>query len=149
MKSPKLRMYILVKDSVPDDYVPLMCSHVVMKCYRSFYCEAEWDFDTWYDEHSMAKVICRVTEQEFQQAIKEADDYIIQSETNGLDPEHLTDCVAAFVPRYEYPKCFQFFKLWKVRDKESNEDNIEKEFSDDVTDSYGYFFKENTQPFSY
>lgn len=121
MKSPKLRMYLLVKDSVPDDYAPLMVAHAAVNCFYTFadftdgYCDDAGLVLDWIQQHHMAKVVCRVSEQEFQQAIKEADDYIIQSETNGLDPEHLTDCVVAFAPRYGYPKCFQFFKLWKVK----------------------------------
>lgn len=37
-------------------------------------------------------------------------------ETSGLDPDHLTDCVVAFVPRIKYPESFKYFKLWKVED---------------------------------
>lgn len=104
MKSDKLRMYILVKDSVPDDYVPLMVAHAAVNCFykhTDFTCGYSEDAGpglAWINSHNMAKVICRVREHEFQQGIKEADDYIIQSETNGLDPEHLTNCVVAFAP---------------------------------------------------
>lgn len=113
------RMYILVKDTVPDNYVPLMVGHAVIKLMWEFefngYNRSDWVY-TWIEEHNMKKIICRVSEQEFQQAISEVNGYIIQSETSGLDPEHLTDCIAAFVPRLEYPKSFKYFKLWTVKD---------------------------------
>lgn len=113
------RMYILVKDTVPDNYVPLMVGHAVTSLFWTFesssYDLPEW-VTPWIEEHNMKKVVCRVSEQEFQKAISEAGDYIIQSETSGLDPEHLTDCVVAFVPRREYPKSFKYFKLWTVKD---------------------------------
>lgn len=111
------RMYILVKDTVPDNYVPLMVGHAVTNLvFRLAFSNYDnnFIFGKWFYYHNMKKVICRVSGEEFQKAITEADDYIIQSETSGLDPEHLTDCVAAFVPRREYPKSFKYFKLWKI-----------------------------------
>jgi hypothetical protein len=130
MKSNKLRMYILVKDSVPDDYVPLMVAHAAINCifkYGSLPVDEVYPnipvkeplFLYWYLHNNMAKVICRVSEREFQQACEEADDYIIQSETNGLDPGHLTNCVVAFVPRSDYPDCFKHYELWKVKKTDS------------------------------
>ena len=112
------RMYILVKDTVPDNYVPLMVGHAVTNLvFRSAFSNYDNNviFGKWFYHHNMKKVICRVSEEEFQRAIAEADDYIIQSETSGLDPDHLTDCVVAFVPRLEYPESFKYFKLWKIK----------------------------------
>jgi hypothetical protein len=113
------RMYILVKDTVPDNYVPLIVGHAVANCLLFEYNTSDNFFlaeriSNWYHSSNMKKAICRVSEEEFQRAITEAGEYIIQSETSGLDPEHLTDCVAAFVPRREYPKSFKYFKLWKI-----------------------------------
>ena len=123
MNDKHYRMYILVKDTVPDNYVPLMVGHAVANLIFTYY---GWTdtieqysiakrMNNWRYDSNMKKVICRVSEKEFQRAIIEAGYYIIQSETSGLDPDHLTDCVVAFVPRTNYPKFFKTFKLWKKR----------------------------------
>lgn len=101
-------MYILVKRNVPDKLVPVITAHASLACFRKF--EHNKDMQTWING-IFKKVVCVVSEAEFSNAQKEADNIVLTE--SALDNQEV--CLA-FVPREEYPKMFKFFKMWIPQD---------------------------------
>ncbi len=98
-------MYILVKDAVPKNMVPLITAHASLAGYLKFENHSEtqqWVSGTFY------KVICKVNEKEFEKA-KSFDDYLLLTES-ALDNQEVA---LVFRPREEWPKAFQFYRLYK------------------------------------
>lgn len=103
--TPKLRMYILVRESVPTGFAVLAAAHASLAAYLKF-ADApevkEWLLGPFY------KTVCRVSDEEFAKA-KETLDHVVLTES-ALDGQEVA---IAFRPRAEYPKAFRFFKLYK------------------------------------
>jgi peptidyl-tRNA hydrolase len=102
---PKLRMYILIRESVPVGFAVLAAAHASLAAYLKFKDTpevAEWLSGPFY------KAVCRVTDAEFEKA-KEVDDHVVLTES-ALDG---AEVAIAFKPRAEYPKAFRFFKLYR------------------------------------
>jgi peptidyl-tRNA hydrolase len=100
-----MKMYILVKDDLPSRMVPLITAHASLAGYLKFENEPEtkeWVSGTFY------KVICKVNEKEFEKA-KNFDDCVVLTES-ALDNQEVA---LAFKPRDEWPKPFQFYRLYK------------------------------------
>ena len=100
-----MKMYILLKDTLPEGFAVLAAAHSSLAAYRKFENSPEtqeWVSGTFY------KVICRVNEQEFEKA-KEFDDYVVLTES-ALEHQEVA---LAFKPRKEWPKAFKFYKLYK------------------------------------
>ena len=102
---PKLRMYILVRESVPTGFAVLAAAHASLAAYLRF-ADApevkEWLAGPFF------KTVCRVSDEEFAKA-KETPDHVVITES-ALDGQ---ETAIAFRPRVEYPKTFRFFKLYK------------------------------------
>jgi len=102
---PKLRMYILVRESVPTGFAILAAAHASLAAYLKFNDHpevAEWLAGPFY------KTVCRVTDEEFARA-KETPDHVVITES-ALDGQEVS---LAFRPRVDYPKAFRFLKLFK------------------------------------
>ncbi len=102
---PKLRMYILIRDSVPTGFAVLASAHASLAAYLKFADTPEvkeWLAGPFY------KAVCRVTDEEFAKA-KESADHVVLTES-ALDGQEVA---IAFKPRAEYPKAFRFFRLFK------------------------------------
>ena len=102
---PKLRMYILIRESVPARFAVLAAAHASLAAYLQFRDTpevAEWLAGPFY------KTVCRVTDEEFARA-KETPDHVVITES-ALDGQEVA---LAFKPRAEYPKAFRFLKLFK------------------------------------
>ena len=102
---PKLRMYILIRESVPTGFAVLASAHASLAAYLKFADTSEvkeWLSGPFY------KAVCRVTDEEFATA-KETPDHVVLTES-ALDGQEVA---LAFKPRAEYPKAFRFFKLFK------------------------------------
>jgi peptidyl-tRNA hydrolase len=100
-----MKMYILLKDSLPDGIAVLAAAHASLACYLKFQEDAdtqEWVSGTFY------KVICKVNEKEFEKA-KSFDDSVVLTES-ALDHQEVA---IAFKPRAEWPKAFKFYRLYK------------------------------------
>ncbi|WP_088254977.1 hypothetical protein [Fimbriiglobus ruber] len=98
-------MYILVRDAVPPGFAILAAAHASLACYLKFRDApevAEWLAGPFY------KVVCRVTDAEFERA-KECPDHVVLTESalGGVE------VAAAFRPRAEWPKAFAFYRLYK------------------------------------
>ena len=99
-----MKMYILIKHSVPDKFAPLIAAHASLACFKKY--ESDPDMQTWINS-IFKKVVCRVNEKEFENAKKE-DKHIILTES-ALDN---IEVGIAYCPREEYSKQFRFFKMW-------------------------------------
>ena len=102
----KLKMVILIKDTVPVDLAPLVAAHASVAGYLHFQDDPVtivWSTSVFY------KVICIVKEKEFETA-KLTDDYHITTSSELGNVE----VAITFKPRLEWPKSFKFFRLWKA-----------------------------------
>jgi len=100
-----MKMYILIKDDVPQSMVPLITAHASLAGYLKFENDPEtqqWVSGTFY------KVICKVNEKEFEKA-KSFDDYVLLTES-ALNNQEVA---LVFKPREEWPKPFKFYRLYK------------------------------------
>jgi hypothetical protein len=105
MDVKKLRMYILVKEDVPQGIAITAAAHSSLACFLK-YSEVE-DMKSWV-AGVFYKVVCKVSESEFEMA-KLVPDNVVMTESS-LDGKEVA---IAFCPREEFPKGFKFFKLWK------------------------------------
>lgn len=101
----KLKMYILVRDSVPDEFAPVVSAHGALGCYLKFNGNpfmSKWVNGVFY------KVVCRVSDKEFE-AAKKFENVHVQTEA-GLGGIEAT---VTLCPRYDWAKPVRFYKLWK------------------------------------
>ena len=101
----KLKMYILILDWVDLGHAINSASHAGLMGYL------KWKHDpiihVWLD-NSFKKVTCKINQEEFDRAIK-FDDYEVITEL-AFDQKPVG---LVFKPRYEWPKFFNFLKLYK------------------------------------
>ncbi len=99
-----MKMYILIKETVPVGFAVLAAAHASLKCYREFENTPEmreWISGTFF------KTVCEVSEQEFEKARTEPDCTVVtESQMSGVE------IALAFKPRQEWPKYFRFFRLY-------------------------------------
>jgi hypothetical protein len=98
-------MYILVRDTVPTGFAILAASHASLACYLKFSNTPEiaaWIAGPFY------KVVCRVTDAEFE-AAKAFEDAVVLTES-GLGG---VEVAIAFRPRDDWPKAFKYYRLYK------------------------------------
>ena len=100
-----MKMYILIKDDVPEGFAILAAAHASLAAYLKF--KEDPDMQTWVSE-TFYKVVCKVNDKEFQKA-KTFEDHVVLTES-ALDH---TEVAIAFKPREEWPKPFRFYKLYK------------------------------------
>ncbi len=100
-----MKMYILIKDSVPLGFALVVSAHASLATYLKF--QDSKGVKEWLSG-PFRKTICKVDEAEFDCA-KEVTDHVIITESalNGQE------VAIAFKPRYEWPKAFKFFKLYR------------------------------------
>ncbi|WP_286912611.1 hypothetical protein [Flavobacterium sp. UBA4197] len=99
-----MKMYIIVKDNIPDKLVPVITAHASLACYRKF--EENENMIKWING-IFKKVICLTNETEFDN-LKNETDFVVLTESS-LDNKEVS---LAFCPREEYPKKFKFLKMW-------------------------------------
>ncbi len=100
-----MRMYILIRDDVPEGFAMLAAAHASLACYLKFEDHpdvAEWLAGPFY------KVVCRVGDGEWNKAL-EASDFVVLTES-ALDGREVA---VAFRPRAEWPKAFRYLKLYR------------------------------------
>jgi hypothetical protein len=101
-----LKMYILVKDSVPTGFALLAVAHASLACYLKFRDAPE--VAAWL-AGPFHKVVCRVTEAELERAKQEVPDGVVITESALGGAE----VAVAFKPRAEWPKSFRFLRLYR------------------------------------
>jgi peptidyl-tRNA hydrolase len=100
-----MKMYIAVKEDVPEGFAILASAHASLACYLKFQEDEsvkEWLSGPFY------KVVCKVNEKEFAK-LKEMEDNVVLTES-ALEGKEVA---IAFKPREEFPKMFRFLKLWR------------------------------------
>ncbi len=95
-----MKMYIVVKNNVPDKLVPVITAHASLACYKKY--ESNEDMQKWING-IFKKVVCVVNEVEFDK-LKNEENFVMLTES-ALDNKEV--CLA-FCPREEYPKKFKF-----------------------------------------
>lgn len=99
-----MKMYILVKESVPLGLAINSVAHASLACYLKFQDTPE--VKEWLSG-PFFKVVCMVSDKEFENA-KLVEDHVIITESRlGNQEVNIT-----FKPREEYPKMFKFFKKY-------------------------------------
>lgn len=99
-----MKMYIVIKNDVPDKLVPVISAHASLACYKKF--EENEDMKTWING-IFRKVVCLANETEFN-LLKEEERAVLLTESSLENQE----VCLAFCPREEYPKRFKFLKMW-------------------------------------
>lgn len=103
-----MKMYIFIKDNVPNDFVPVVAAHASLACYLTF--ENDPLMKEW-QKTSFKKVICTVDENNFQHL-------------KGIDKSNVTtesslggnEVAISFCPRTdEVGDTFKYYKLWKYK----------------------------------
>ena len=100
-----LKMYILVKDSVPPGFAILSAAHASLACYLKFRDSAETAACI---AGPFFKVVCKVNDTEFE-AAKSTIDHVVLTESALGNAE----VAIAFRPREEWPKAVKFYRLYK------------------------------------
>ncbi|MEM6718672.1 MAG: peptidyl-tRNA hydrolase [Bacteroidota bacterium] len=116
-----MKMYILLKASVPDSFAPVIAAHASLACYKKY--EEDTAMQQWI-QGIFKKVVCRVNDKEFENAKKEAR-HIVLTES-ALENQEV--CIA-FCPREVYSKQFRFFRMWSPADIKNHPES--KTFQDD------------------
>lgn len=100
-----MKMYILVRESVPLGFAVLAAAHASLAAYLKFKDAPE--SATWLSG-PFYKVVCRVTDPEFE-AAKAVAEHVVLTESGWGGQE----TAIAFKPREEWPKAFKFLRLYK------------------------------------
>lgn len=100
-----MKMYILVRESVPIGFAVLAAAHASLACYLKFRDTPE--VAAWLSG-PFHKVVCRVSDEEFEKA-KAFDDGVVLTESALAGQE----VAIAFRPREEWPKAFKFYRLFR------------------------------------
>ncbi len=100
-----MRMYILVRESIPTGFAILAAAHASLSCYLKF--REMPEVEEWLSG-PFYKVVCRVSDAEFE-AAKAFDDHVVLTESALAGAE----VAIAFRPRKEWPKAFKFYRLYK------------------------------------
>jgi peptidyl-tRNA hydrolase len=101
-----MKMYILIRESVPVGNAMVAAAHASLACYLKF--RDHPDIHKWLTPGPFYKVICKVTDAEFEQA-KAVDDNVVLTEST-LDG---IEVAVAFRPREEWPKAFKHYRLYR------------------------------------
>lgn len=103
---PIMKMYILLREDLPDKLAPTVAAHASLAMYLKF--KDHPNVAKWL-AGPFRKVVCRVTAQEFLKA-KEFQDFVTLTESAVGDQE----VALGFCPREDgqWEKPFKFYKLW-------------------------------------
>ena len=105
MNEKHSKMYILVKKSLPSHKV-VAVAHGVLMCYLKYKDKPE--VQEWL-KNSFRKVICEITDKEFEAAKCEANCVIVTEQ--GLKG---MEVALAFKPRIDWPEEFKYYSLMKI-----------------------------------
>ena len=100
-----MKMYILIKESVPLGHAVVAAAHASLAAYLKFRDTEE--VQQWL-AGPFRKAVCKVTAEDFERA-KDLPDHVVMTES-ALDGEEVA---IAFKPREEWPKAFKFFALYR------------------------------------
>jgi peptidyl-tRNA hydrolase len=100
-----MKMYILIKETVPLGNAIVAAAHASLAAYLKYRDSPEverWLSGPFY------KVVCKVSESEFERAKSEPDRVVITE--SALDNQEVA---VAFKPRENWPKAFRYFRMYR------------------------------------
>ncbi|MGE0490492.1 MAG: peptidyl-tRNA hydrolase [Vulcanimicrobiota bacterium] len=100
----QLKMYILVQEDLAPGRAIVAAAHAAVACIERF--SQAWQLRCWLYSR-FHKVVCRVSQREFEQAQAFEHHIVIRESALGDQPVAL-----AFCPRVEWPKAFRFYRLY-------------------------------------
>ncbi|MFH0979946.1 MAG: hypothetical protein V2A79_00205 [Planctomycetota bacterium] len=100
-----MKMYILIKESVPVGFAILAGAHASLAAYLKF---READEVREWLSGPFNKVICKVSDAEFEKA-KEVPDHVVLTESALAGQE----VAVAFKPRADWPRPFKYLRLYR------------------------------------
>ncbi|MBX7154283.1 MAG: hypothetical protein U0Y96_02400 [Candidatus Kapaibacterium sp.] len=100
-----MKMYIVVKNEIPDELIPVIAAHASLACYLQF--KDDERMIRWING-VFRKVVCSASNDVFEK-LKNEGDFICLTES-VLDNIEVS---LAFCPRDEYPKIFKYLSKWK------------------------------------
>ncbi len=100
-----MKMYILVRESVPLGFAMVAVAHGSLAAYLKFKDTPE--VEQWLNG-PFYKTVCKVSDSEFEQS-KSALDYVVITES-ALEGQEVA---LVFKPREEWPKSFRFLRLYR------------------------------------
>jgi peptidyl-tRNA hydrolase len=99
-----MRMYILVRESIPIGYAMVSAAHASLAVYLQF--KDTPDMGKWL-AGTLNKTVCKVSDEEFERAKGVPDGLVItESALRGAE------VALAFRPRDRWPKAFQNYRLY-------------------------------------
>src|SRR4051794_34715633 len=99
-----MRMYILIRESIPIGYAMVSAAHASLAVYLRF--KETPEMQKWVTG-TLDKTVCKVSDQEFQKAKLVPDGVVItESALRGAE------VALAFKPRDRWPKVFQDYQLY-------------------------------------
>ena len=101
-----MKMYILIKDTVPLGLAMAAIGHGVLACYLAY--QADSDMQVWLKE-SYKKVVCKVNEKKFENAKLYAKSVVM---TESVLDNKETAIVFCPRPDADWPKPFNFYQLY-------------------------------------
>ncbi len=107
MTDKKLKMYILVKSSVPSGLGVNAVGHAALATYLKF--QNDPVTKEWVTSKHFRKVTCLVSDEEFE-AAKQFEDYVVMTE-DAIDNAEVS---IGFKPREEWPLFFKSLKLYSI-----------------------------------
>jgi peptidyl-tRNA hydrolase len=100
-----VKMYILVRESVPVGHALVAVAHASLACYLKFHDAPE--VREWL-AGPFRKVVCRVSDEELARAKGFPDHVVItESQLGGAE------VAIAFKPRAEWDEAFRYFRLYR------------------------------------
>jgi peptidyl-tRNA hydrolase len=100
-----MKMYILIKDSVPLGHAMVAAAHASLAAYLKF---RDCDEVQQWLAGPFRKAVCKVSAEDFERA-KAVPDHVLMTES-ALDGQEVA---IAFKPREEWPKEFKYFSLYR------------------------------------
>ncbi len=100
-----MKMYILIKDSVPLGYAIVAAAHASLAAYLKF---RDSDEVKQWLAGPFRKAVCKVSAEDFEKA-KAVEDHVVLDES-ALDDQEVA---IVFKPREEWPKHFKYFSLYR------------------------------------
>lgn len=106
-----MKLYIAVRDIVPDNMVPVLVAHSMLSAHEFF--SGDPVYDSWY-ELSYKKCVVSVNEKEWEK-IKTLDCPKFYGHENTVDEGRKTCVIVQPVSDDNIPNVLKFAKLWKPK----------------------------------
>ena len=100
-----MKMYILIKESVPLGNAMVAAAHASLAGYLEF--RDSLEVEQWLSG-PFYKVVCKVSEADFERVKSESDHVVITEST--LDD---AEVAIVFKPREHWPKAFRYFRMYR------------------------------------